>query len=545
MASWRQRRQIQHLGAQALALGAGLRRGLHGRVNKIRALSAAGMWVLLLGVTSRVAPVHSQLFERGLVEPEEACLDFNSGRRYPGSSWTPKDCMDVWARFVQSVPEDLHLRPPSFDTLRDTTDKLQQAGSSCLVASIPAAAGVGTSMLRHLSAWIFAEEIGCDWATPDWGRRLDPGDDKAVLYCHKVATTEEIGQAMLRGKADEIRRCSLINWMEFFQLDVPSVRRPRQGTFRVIESSLNETDALVDLRQKVQYSRDKALQLPWDHVLFTSDATFAGQQLLTIGSWDETRRAIVRTVLQEARFNFHRHPRRWYDEGTSSCTFDHQSLNFAVHVRMGDRREFQDGSTQYLKFLERFMISVSSAVIAKGMMQPTFHVFSETLAPCPSEDTRLFDEFPAWSIEADEITRCWEAKTPQDCPEKRVGAKLCNPVRSGVFFVEEKPIILHVGHDVGNAMSCMIQSDGVMMGCSAFGQVAGLLTEGIRFFSTQCDGTNTPDQLKAMPPLAIAERGYLWVPISGSWRDPVLVSTEILDGALDTLLEYKYTGTNK
>ena len=111
--------------------------------------------------------------------------------------------------------------------------------------------------------------------------------------------------------------------------------------------------------------------------------------------------------------------------------------------------------------------------------------------------------------------------------------------------MEEKPIILHVGHDVGNAMSCMIQSDGVMMGCSAFGQVAGLLTEGIRFFSTQCDGTNTPDQLKGMPPLAIAERGYLWVPISGSWRDPVLVSTEILDGALDTLLEYKYTGTNK
>ena len=51
------------------------------------------------------------------------------------------------------------------------------------------------------------------------------------------------------------------------------------------------------------------------------------------------------------------------------------------------------------------MISVSSAVIAKGMMQPTFHVFSETLAPCPSEDTRLFDEFPAWSIEADEV-RC-------------------------------------------------------------------------------------------------------------------------------------------
>lgn len=135
-----------------------------------------------------------------------------------------------------------------------------------------------------------------------------------------------------------------------------------------------------------------------------------------------------------------------------------------------------------------------------------------------------------------QISCCLEAETPDDCPEKRAGARLCNADRPGMFFVNNKPIVLHVGRNVGEAMSCMIQSDGVMMGCSTFGQVAGLLTKGIRFFSTQCDGENTPEKHKAISPLAIAERGLLWVPISGSWRDPILVSTEILSGALETIL---------
>ena len=102
--------------------------------------------------------------------------------------------------------------------------------------------------------------------------------------------------------------------------------------------------------------------------------------------------------------------------------------------------------------------------------------------------------------------------------------------------VSEKSIVLHVGPDVQNAMSCMIKADAVLMGCSTFGQVAGLLTNGISLFSTDCDGSRTPDQYKTIPPLAVAERGHLWVPVAGSWRDPVLESTEILSGALDDLI---------
>lgn len=94
--------------------------------------------------------------------------------------------------------------------------------------------------------------------------------------------------------------------------------------------------------------------------------------------------------------------------------------------------------------------------------------------------------------------------------------------------------MLHLGSDVKKALSCMIRADAVMMGCSTFGQIAGLFTEGISMFSTACDGYRTPYQYKMIPPMAIVDGGRLWVPILGSWHDPVLASIELFRGALDT-----------
>lgn len=106
--------------------------------------------------------------------------------------------------------------------------------------------------------------------------------------------------------------------------------------------------------------------------------------------------------------------------------------------------------------------------------------------------------------------------------------------------MEGRPLILHIGHDVANALSCMIQADGLLMGCSTFGQLAGVLNrDGISFFSTGCSGLGTAVQYKMVPPLAVAERGYMWAPVDGSWRDPVLRSTEAFETALDELLRSK------
>lgn len=122
-----------------------------------------------------------------------------------------------------------------------------------------------------------------------------------------------------------------------------------------------------------------------------------------------------------------------------------------------------------------------------------------------------------------------EAKT--DCEHKQQEGE-CIPDRSGIFTVLSKPIVLHVGEDVVNALSCMALADGVVMGCSTFGQLAGLLTNGISMFSTACSGLRTPGQYKMVPPIAISERGKKWVPIEGSWRDPKLTATNAWRNAL-------------
>lgn len=70
-----------------------------------------------------------------------------------------------------------------------------------------------------------------------------------------------------------------------------------------------------------------------------------------------------------------------------------------------------------------------------------------------------------------------------------------------MFLVQGKPLYLHVGLDVENAMSCMIEADGLLMGCSTFGQVAGLYSEGVKFFSVGCEGWKTGANNKMMPPM--------------------------------------------
>lgn len=122
---------------------------------------------------------------------------------------------------------------------------------------------------------------------------------------------------------------------------------------------------------------------------------------------------------------------------------------------------------------------------------------------------------------------------------KRAGAPECNPDRTGIFRINDKPLYLHVGLDVQNELSCMIQADGILMGCSTFGQMAGVLGKGLKFFSYQCSGAKTPNHYKMMPALAIAEGGHRWIPVSGSWHDPAIMSQSIFKMALGIYLNEK------
>lgn len=79
----------------------------------------------------------------------------------------------------------------------------------------------------------------------------------------------------------------------------------------------------------------------------------------------------------------------------------------------------------------------------------------------------------------------------------------------------------------------MIQADGILMGCSTFGHVAGLLNKGMKFFSLQCLATLAAPHYKLIPPMAIVEQGYMWIPVSGSWPDPAIASQVIFEATLD------------
>lgn len=70
---------------------------------------------------------------------------------------------------------------------------------------------------------------------------------------------------------------------------------------------------------------------------------------------------------------------------------------------MGDRREFQDGNLEYFHMLEVIMKTIAEEVMDMGLPKPLFHIFSETLAPCPSGETGLFDEFPTWPVGLDQV----------------------------------------------------------------------------------------------------------------------------------------------
>lgn len=85
--------------------------------------------------------------------------------------------------------------------------------------------------------------------------------------------------------------------------------------------------------------------------------------------------------------------------------------------------------------------------------------------------------------------------------EMAAGAPACNPSRSGIFNVRDKRIVLHVGLDVQNDLTCMVKANAILMGCSSFGQTAGILSEGLKFFSVGCEGSITGPHLRMATPL--------------------------------------------
>lgn len=91
-----------------------------------------------------------------------------------------------------------------------------------------------------------------------------------------------------------------------------------------------------------------------------------------------------------------------YDEDLQ-CAFDPTRLNFSVHVRLGDRVASAENLAKHFRLLEELMDIIASVMRERRLQPPLFHVFSETEHPCPSPETGLFDEFPVWPVELDQV----------------------------------------------------------------------------------------------------------------------------------------------
>lgn len=175
--------------------------------------------------------------------PLEACVEFATSDEY--ISWSLGECMDVWSAWAQSVPRWLHRDYSDRRLMKEVAVEMRQRGQPCLVQPRVRADGVGSEVTRHLAAWLYAAELGCDFSTPDFGYYDDYGDDqeegekgpeRGTLYCHPSADEKELESALGGGASvveQNLESCELVNWLHFFNLEVPSVPVP-EATFRNI-----------------------------------------------------------------------------------------------------------------------------------------------------------------------------------------------------------------------------------------------------------------------------------------------------------------------
>ncbi|CAM9646251.1 unnamed protein product [Scytosiphon promiscuus] len=466
--------------------------------------------------------------EHGSYNEFSACQEFGAEGTV-GSGWQLEDCINVWRSWAQSLVKTTAIMKENRQFFFEVGEKLRRQGTPCFVKAPNDVDGAGSRTMRYFATWVYAEEMGCDSLLPTGYRPGSTTD--SILYCHRSKLIKE-----------EDQRCAAVDWLGYFNMSNHMKPFPDDGGS---SNTINarELSRLQDATSRF-FKNGGFENPPWVHwILRLGNATPAGYFIMP-DTWDEGRLQRVRNMLQSMRTSFRWHPRPRFP-AEQECEFAPSRPNIGIHVRLGDRDGHQSSmeSTngepvnhkKYFDKLEGFMDTVSAAALRQGGALPVFHIFSETSEPCPSVETGAFSEFLRWPVEFDQVEPCLSAVAPDDCWEKTQGAPSCPSPRSGVFRVEGKSLFLHVGLDVENTMSCMIKADGLLMGCSTFGQVAGLYSEGVRFFSVGCEGWMTSPHYKMVPPMAIAEQGSMWVPVSGSWRDPVVYSESILDVALSQM----------
>ena len=166
------------------------------------------------------------------------CSDFADGH-FAGLSWTFDECIEVWTAFRDNLPSSLAIRPPHVDLWKTTADELRREGKPCMLTSFlnsysnAHGVGVGSTTMKHLATWIFAEELGCDWVTPSWTSFSMTRKNETAAYCHWMTDKASRNASSVLEKP-----CVSVNWLAYFNLGVPSTDLPEGITPKNVTVSL-------------------------------------------------------------------------------------------------------------------------------------------------------------------------------------------------------------------------------------------------------------------------------------------------------------------
>lgn len=91
---------------------------------------------------------------------------------------------------------------------------------------------------------------------------------------------------------------------------------------------------------------------------------------------------------------------------------------------------------EYRRRLDKLMFAVSAAVEAGWQSSPLFHIFSETVEPCPAEETGAFDELPDCPLEGNEVRRLG-LKIGKSSNSRDIGSDFVGCVQKLSGFVDD------------------------------------------------------------------------------------------------------------
>lgn len=179
----------------------------------------------------------SQVQSSSVTNVENACAEFNN--KYPlGSGWFYSDCVAVWNGWTATL-EEQQLMPWTYrQVFTEMSTELREQGKPCLVESVNYPDGAGSSAVRHLATWMFAEEMGCDWILPIMYSANGSGDDGSSLYCHKMMTRGRTHPFSEQEPGDNrFWRCEVTNWLEFFHYSAHAARTSFGGKIKRVHVS--------------------------------------------------------------------------------------------------------------------------------------------------------------------------------------------------------------------------------------------------------------------------------------------------------------------